>query len=439
MSRSKIFIFLFIIAVTAFPQNRWVTLSTLPQTIPPIYCISAVNSQVIFLCSTGGQVYRSIDGGKTWELKNHWISNLNCYTIFALDSLNAWTGTDHGANFRTTDGGNNWIESFPIIGTFIDEIKMFNPNNGICIADPSGDGAPFQLRYTTDGGTTWIQSPNAPVNSTEYPVVNVWDIIDTSYIWFGTLNNSPVGKTFRIYRTTQGLTGNWSYSTLNDKYAIGLCFVNSTDGMVCTSGGGLLKTTDGGVSWDSVKFAKGIRFYPNWITGTKDGSNIIKIAVQDSDLVICRIFRTNDLGTSWTEEFLPPATSVSYIQTLNSNLYYAGSYEGKFLKYQNPVSVKPDNISISDFRLFQNYPNPFNPATLIKYSLPCECKVKLTIFNSLGRSIKELMDEIQSSGFHEISFDASGVSSGVYFYNLYANSTDGKQSYRNTRKMIFIK
>jgi hypothetical protein len=316
---------------------------------------------------------------------------------------------------------------------------MFDLNNGICIADPPGDGSAFQLRYTTDGGITWIQSPNAPVNGTEYPVTNVWDIIDTSYIWFGTLNNSPTGKTFKVYRTAQGLTGNWSSSTVNGKYAISLCFINPTDGMLCTSNGELLKTTDGGVTWTTANFVPGIHFYPNWLTAAKDGSNIIKIAVQDSNLVICRIFRTTDLGTSWTEEFLPAATSVSYIQTVNSVLCFAGSYEGKFLKYENPVSVEPNNISISDYRLFQNYPNPFNPATLIKYSLPRECKVKLTIFNSLGQRIKELTNEIQPSGIHEINFDASGVSSGVYFCNLYTNSTDGKQSYRSTRKMIFIK
>jgi photosystem II stability/assembly factor-like uncharacterized protein len=439
MSRIKILILLFIIAVSAFPQNHWITLSTLPQSVSPVYCISAVNSQVIFLCSIGGQVYRSIDGGITWELKNGWITSLNCYTIFALDSLNAWTGTDHGANFRTTDGGKTWIESFPIIGTFTDEIKMFDLNNGICIADPPADGSAFQLRYTTDGGITWIQSPNAPVNGTEYPLTNVWDIIDTSNIWFGTLNNSPTGKTFKVWRTTEGITGKWSSSTVNGKYAIGLCFVNPTDGMLCTSNGQLLKTTDGGVTWDSVNFVQGVHFYPNWLTSAKGGSNIIKIAVQDSNLVTCRIFKTTNLGISWTEELLPAATSVSYIQTVNSNLYFAGSYEWKILKYDNLLSVDPGKSVVSDYSLFQNYPNPFNPSTLIKYSLPGESMVKLTIFNSLGQSVKELTNGIQSSGVHEISFDASGVTSGVYFYNLNAISVDGNQSFRNTRKMILLK
>jgi hypothetical protein len=91
------------------------------------------------------------------------------------------------------------------------------------------------------------------------------------------------------------------------------------------------------------------------------------------------------------------------------------------------------------FELLQNFPNPFNPSTVIKYTLPFESKVTIKIYNTLGKEIKLLKDEIISSGNYEVQFSSSNLSSGIYFYRLSVESVDGKQKYSSIKKMVLLK
>ncbi|MCL4278747.1 MAG: T9SS type A sorting domain-containing protein, partial [Ignavibacteriaceae bacterium] len=85
------------------------------------------------------------------------------------------------------------------------------------------------------------------------------------------------------------------------------------------------------------------------------------------------------------------------------------------------------------FDLNQNYPNPFNPVTIIKYDIVKVQDVKVTIYDILGREVKTLVNEQQQPGSYTIKWDASNVSSGVYFYQLKS------KDYINTKKMILLK
>jgi hypothetical protein len=78
----------------------------------------------------------------------------------------------------------------------------------------------------------------------------------------------------------------------------------------------------------------------------------------------------------------------------------------------------------------QNYPNPFNPSTTIRYELPEPSQVRLTVYDILGRELSVLVNERRDAGVHEVKFDASGLSSGVYFYRIQAG--DFVQSKRLT-------
>ncbi len=87
-----------------------------------------------------------------------------------------------------------------------------------------------------------------------------------------------------------------------------------------------------------------------------------------------------------------------------------------------------------EFKLEQNYPNPFNPKSNIKYQIAKSSLVTLKVFDILGREVSELVNQKQEAGSYNITFDASGLASGIYFYSLYA---DGAKI--DSKKMVLIK
>jgi len=87
----------------------------------------------------------------------------------------------------------------------------------------------------------------------------------------------------------------------------------------------------------------------------------------------------------------------------------------------------------SKFSLHQNYPNPFNPSTFIEFELPYRTRVKLIIYDSLGREIKTLLNAELDAGKHRVKFDSNGLPSGVYFYRLIGDK------FNDVKKMVLIK
>jgi len=105
---------------------------------------------------------------------------------------------------------------------------------------------------------------------------------------------------------------------------------------------------------------------------------------------------------------------------------FDGSYE-----YSEEVLV--NNPAPADYTLQQNYPNPFNPVTTISYSLPLKSEVELVIYNALGEEVMKLANEEKEAGRYSVDFNASNLSSGIYFYRLKA----GK--FVETKKMVLMK
>lgn len=91
------------------------------------------------------------------------------------------------------------------------------------------------------------------------------------------------------------------------------------------------------------------------------------------------------------------------------------------------------NITELQYELSQNFPNPFNPVTTISYSIPVQTNVKVKIFDLTGREIATLVNETKIAGQHQIEFNASHLSSGVYFYRI---ETD---EFIQTKKLILLK
>jgi hypothetical protein len=98
------------------------------------------------------------------------------------------------------------------------------------------------------------------------------------------------------------------------------------------------------------------------------------------------------------------------------------------------VSVEHvSSLAPSTFSLQQNYPNPFNPSTRIGFNIAQRSTVTLTVFDALGRSIRTLVDQQLAAGTYTTNFDATGLSSGVYYYVLRAGSSV------ESRRMVLIR
>jgi len=99
----------------------------------------------------------------------------------------------------------------------------------------------------------------------------------------------------------------------------------------------------------------------------------------------------------------------------------------------NIVGISNNQINLNDYKLLQNYPNPFNPSTTISYNLIKSGIVTLKVFDILGREVSTLVNEYQQSGVKEINFNASNLTSGIYFYSI---STPG---FTDIKKMMLVK
>ncbi|MBN8547195.1 MAG: T9SS type A sorting domain-containing protein [Ignavibacteria bacterium] len=124
-------------------------------------------------------------------------------------------------------------------------------------------------------------------------------------------------------------------------------------------------------------------------------------------------------------------TATVTVKAVNMNQpaeFYTVELTGRTI----PVSVE-DAAIVTGFRLDQNFPNPFNPSTSISFKLAKSSDVSLTVYNSLGIKVKEVLNGYMVEGEHRVNIDASDLSSGVYFYQLNAGDLV------TTRKMILEK
>ncbi len=98
------------------------------------------------------------------------------------------------------------------------------------------------------------------------------------------------------------------------------------------------------------------------------------------------------------------------------------------------TNIKGNGTSvITDYRLFQNYPNPFNPTTNIDFAIPQNSKVHLAVYNVIGEKVVDLISREMTAGYHSVTFDASNLVSGVYFYRLISDN------FVETKKLLLLK
>jgi murein DD-endopeptidase MepM/ murein hydrolase activator NlpD len=112
---------------------------------------------------------------------------------------------------------------------------------------------------------------------------------------------------------------------------------------------------------------------------------------------------------------------------------------GQVVNADPPTGITENPVEVNNFNLSQNFPNPFNPSTVIRFEIPERSFVQLKIYDLLGRLIATLVDEERLEGIYNELFFANNLTSGVYIYTIIAQSYEGKNIFRESKKMMLIK
>jgi len=200
----------------------------------------------------------------------------------------------------------------------------------------------------------------------------------------------------------------------------------------------VLKLTPGkavtGITVDTPNGKKpGNRLYIGWTTSQIDSVDLMyRFSIEEAPTLIDSGLDPNE--DSYFLFTIPddPASDTLYIRIQDSEDQTVFE-ESEPLIISMSVSNENPALIPESFGLEQNYPNPFNPTTNIYYAITEPTQVSLAVFDMTGRLIQELVNEKKSRGSHSVTFDASGLSSGMYLYRLVA------QNQTLVRRMVLIK
>ena len=183
-------------------------------------------------------------------------------------------------------------------------------------------------------------------------------------------------------------------------------------------------SNNGGIqgSWDEITLPESLN---KLLFVSTDTSTSGSLFISDSSSV----YHSSDYGTSFemllefdsqiTGLFKKPSSDVLYVLT-RTDLYKVERGQPTSIK-QLPVSNEKTPEIPTSVSLKQNYPNPFNPATTIEFELDQATFARLTVYDVLGRKVRELVNEIRPAGTNTIQFNATNLASGIYLYRLEAN------------------
>jgi len=368
--------------------------------VPAIASIG--NTLITGVSGQSGILLSRDDGNSFTEYYDFSKSYVNCLEKRDTD-LFAGTGPNippAGGVFKSSDYGYTWNA----IGLLNKDILSIAFKDNLLFAGSVYDG----IFLTSNDGATWTQ-------------VNTG--LQATYVKSLAVLNDKVyaGTNSGLYLSTNN-GGNWSLTGFQSLWVNALAVVDSKL-FAGTESGVYLQETSG-----------------NWVQVGLQNSNIYRLRSLNSILFAAGypdISISTDYGSTWISIKNNIGSDLFLDLTFNNNYIFAGtSLNGSWRRPLSEVItdvLNLDDVGIKDFVLHQNFPNPFNPSTKIKYSIPQKSNVVIKVFDVLGNEMETLVNEEKEQGVHTVSFDASELSSGIYFYRIQAGS------FIETKKMILIK
>ncbi|MBI3193680.1 MAG: T9SS type A sorting domain-containing protein [Ignavibacteriae bacterium] len=386
--------------------------------------VAFTNSQVGSIVGDSGTIFRTTDGGTTWDKQLHGtIFESSGKHFHSVSFINPNIGTvvgDIGTIVKTTNSGTNWILQNSNTTKMLNDVSLFDENKCVVVGEQG------LILQTNDGGETWNRRTGETVNELRgvtYVTQSVVVCVGSN----GTIvKSSDGGLNWRIISTP-------TPSTLND-----VRFFDEVVGIAVGNNGVILRTTDSGESW--LKIDR--RAYENLHSITSTGSTGILTGSYGT------ILRTTDKGETWSNLSIGTLQELRAVTFSDQQSIVIVGTNGLVLSTSEGV-VGVGNLSSSNnrpehFELMQNYPNPFNPLTVIRYQLPVTSHVALKIYNILGQEVAQLVNEILQPGKYQRTWNAKDVASGIYYYKLSANVSSPdmsglEQSFVEVKKMLYIR
>lgn len=288
--------------------------------------------------------------------------------------------------FYTSNGGSLWSalggdltgDGTGSSGSAISAIAIARTSSATIYVGTSGSISPSKIQVTTNTGSSWTNATASPLPN-RYVTRIVIDPNDAGRAWalFSGYDSNTPGTPGHVFLTTNrgaswtNRTGNLPDLPVN----AGIVNPSNPNHLLIGTDLGVFETLNGGTTW------------------TQQNTGLANVQVADLD------------------------------RRAADGIVLAATHGRGMFRSAGPLtSVQPagGGASPSEFRLQQNYPNPFNPSTTISFTLPEGSRVLLRVYNLMGQDVATPADGYFDAGAHAVRFDASGLPTGVYVYELRA-------------------
>jgi hypothetical protein len=361
-----------------------------------VYCMFT-SGDILYAGTQNGGVFKTTDHGDSWINLNNGMGTPLIYCLTGTGNT-VLAGTNTGL-YRSLDGGANWSLINYGVASWVKSITV--NGSDIYLGNDAG-----KIYKSVNNGTNWTLFANNMTGE-------ITSILFHNGIIYAAASMNGV------YASSNG-GANWQFENVG--YLISVLYPTGNVIRLGTGNGGKKNTNPMGgwvqdIQW--INYVKGYASVGTYIiAGMSTG-----------------MFWSSNNGATWND---PIAGYIfgAYVHSMGQNSEYV--FAGLGSVYRRPASQFTGLNTLStnvpdEFSLSQNYPNPFNPGTNIKFGIPKSANIILSVYNQLGESVAVLVNQKLEAGEYEYYFDASNLSSGVYYYKLIA----GDQT--SVKKMILIK
>jgi hypothetical protein len=391
-------------------------------------------------------------------------TSLGGFTFLSMGS-SLYAGTNNGI-YVTADSAKSWKAAMSgLTSTYV--MSLCASGTTLYAGTDYGSTGIFS---SNDSGATWGASSSGVASTSIYALAAV----DTD-VFAGTYGSG-------VYHATNK-SGGWTAANSGLSNLFAWCLSVSGHTLYAgTYGGGIFRSTDKGATWNSLAasgltdanittlLVNGNRIYAGtWSSGlflsTDSGAHFTAINNGLTSLTINAliaipktgggydlltggasnrgVFLSSDSGASWSafNSGLDISRQVDALALCGRTLLVGTTTKDDIGLWKRSLSDISTGISLSDnrvpatFKLAQNYPNPFNPTTTIRYEIPGGTygHTSLRVYDIMGREVATLVNETKEAGSYQVTFNASKLASGVYFYKLQAGN------YTSVKKLLLLK